>query len=68
MTRTQGTRTIFLGLADAAIVFFLVFLACIATVAMHDYRERTAEAERLQRAHTAGMAIGAGMCVKEPQQ
>lgn len=63
--RTKRTCTVLNRLGDAAIVVYLVMLACLATEAMHAYRERMAEAERV---HTAGMAIGAAMCVKEPQQ
>lgn len=65
MRRTKTTRTVLNRLGDAAIVVYLVMLACLATEAMHAYRERMTETDR---AHTAGMAIGAAMCVKEPQQ
>lgn len=60
--RTKRTRTVLDRLGNAAIVVYLVMLACLATEAMNDYRER------MQGVHTAGMAIGAAMCVKEPQQ
>lgn len=68
MTRAKSTRTIFHRLGDIAIVVFLLLIACIATEALRDYRERMAEAERLQNVHTDGMAIGAALCEKESRR
>lgn len=67
MRRTKQNRTVLHWLGDLGIVGFAMVCTFLATEAMQDYSERMADAQRLERVHKAGMAIGAAMCVREPQ-
>jgi len=63
MTRLSRLTKALQVLGDVLAVAAVLGLAAVFTVAIQDYQAR--EAERLERVHSDGMAVGAGLCGKD---
>ena len=63
MTRLDRLTKALQVLGDLLALASILWFATAVTVALQDYQAR--EAERLERVHSDGMAVGAALCVKD---
>lgn len=63
MTRLDRLTKALQVLGDLLALASILWFAAAVTVALQDYQAR--EAERLERVHSDGMAVGAALCVKD---
>lgn len=63
MTRLSRLTKALQVLGDVLVLASILWLATAVTVAIQDYQAR--EAERLDRVHSAGMAVGVALCRKD---
>lgn len=63
MTRLARLTKALQVLGDVLALASVLWLATAFTLAIQDYQAR--EAERLERVHKDGMAVGAGLCGKD---